>query len=135
MQKIILNNPLIINAWRFTNTELKHGKTRNIECLQETVLQSFKHIDEQSKLKYCHHKKNDKRLEEAGDFLQNTTNLELSLAMDGMEIPWKDLILKEQIGVGSFGTMHHADWHGSGQWKIALESHLLLHQITWTLHR
>jgi serine/threonine-protein kinase CTR1 len=33
--------------------------------------------------------------------------------MDDMEIRWEDLILKERIGAGSFGTVHRADWHGS----------------------
>lgn len=92
---------------------IEHGKNGDTECLQDTVLQSYKHIDEQSKLKDCLHRNNDKRLEEAGCLLQNRSTLELSLAMDGLEIPWEDLILKERIGAGSFGTVHHADWHGS----------------------
>ncbi|KAJ4979785.1 hypothetical protein NE237_010565 [Protea cynaroides] len=38
---------------------------------------------------------------------------ELSLDVEGLDIPWSDLILKERIGAGSFGTVHRADWHGS----------------------
>ncbi|KAI5079949.1 hypothetical protein GOP47_0005428 [Adiantum capillus-veneris] len=40
-------------------------------------------------------------------------SLELSLALDGLEIGWEDLSVKERIGAGSFGTVHRADWHGS----------------------
>lgn len=82
---------------------VEHGKNGNTERLQETVLQSYKqHIDELSKLKDCLHKNNDKRLEDAGGVLQNRSILELSLAMDGLEIPWEDLILKERIGAGNY---------------------------------
>eukprot|EP00249_Psilotum_nudum_P023813 c28991_g1_i1 orf=309-3122(-) len=51
--------------------------------------------------------------EDMGGALANLKNLELSLASDGLEIPWEDLTLKERIGAGSFGTVHRADWHGS----------------------
>lgn len=40
-------------------------------------------------------------------------DLEPSLAMDWLEIPWDDLRLKERVGAGSFGTVHRAEWHGS----------------------
>ncbi|XP_049932610.1 serine/threonine-protein kinase CTR1 isoform X2 [Nymphaea colorata] len=40
-------------------------------------------------------------------------NLEPSLAMDWLEIPWDDLHIKERVGAGSFGTVHRAEWHGS----------------------
>ncbi|XP_077241223.1 protein kinase superfamily protein [Tasmannia lanceolata] len=36
-----------------------------------------------------------------------------SLDVDDLDIPWSDLVLKERIGSGSFGTVHRADWHGS----------------------
>lgn len=29
------------------------------------------------------------------------------------EIRWEDLLIKERVGAGSFGTVHRADWHGS----------------------
>jgi len=38
---------------------------------------------------------------------------DLSLAADDLIIPWNELVLKEKIGAGSFGTVHRADWHGS----------------------
>lgn len=44
---------------------------------------------------------------------QKTHSLDPSLALDGLEIAWEELILKERIGAGSFGTVHRADWHGS----------------------
>ncbi|XVE55620.1 hypothetical protein DITRI_Ditri03aG0173400 [Diplodiscus trichospermus] len=40
-------------------------------------------------------------------------NLEPSLAMDWLEISWDELHIKERVGAGSFGTVHHAEWHGS----------------------
>ncbi|KAK7345413.1 hypothetical protein VNO77_16017 [Canavalia gladiata] len=38
---------------------------------------------------------------------------ELGLDMDDLDIPWSDLVLKEKIGSGSFGTVHRAEWNGS----------------------
>ncbi|RZC51997.1 hypothetical protein C5167_020417 [Papaver somniferum] len=40
-------------------------------------------------------------------------NLEPSLALDWLEIPWDELQMKERVGAGSFGTVHRAEWHGS----------------------
>lgn len=37
----------------------------------------------------------------------------LTLDIEDLVIPWSDLVLKERIGAGSFGTVHRADWHGS----------------------
>ncbi|MCO5574518.1 hypothetical protein L7F22_028303 [Adiantum nelumboides] len=44
---------------------------------------------------------------------QKPQSLDPSLALDGLEITWEELSLKERIGAGSFGTVHRADWHGS----------------------
>lgn len=41
------------------------------------------------------------------------SNTELSLDVEDLDIPWDDLIIKEKIGAGSFGTVHRADWNGS----------------------
>ncbi|GLT88754.1 hypothetical protein SLE2022_067650 [Rubroshorea leprosula] len=30
----------------------------------------------------------------------------------GQDISWGELVLKEKLGVGSFGTVHRANWHG-----------------------
>ncbi|KAK4743265.1 hypothetical protein SAY87_001266 [Trapa incisa] len=38
---------------------------------------------------------------------------DLSLEIEDLKIPWSDLVLRERIGAGSFGTVHRADWHGS----------------------
>ncbi|XP_020584669.1 serine/threonine-protein kinase CTR1-like [Phalaenopsis equestris] len=35
------------------------------------------------------------------------------LVTDDLTVPWGDLVLKERIGAGSFGTVHRAEWHGS----------------------
>ncbi|XP_010552989.1 PREDICTED: serine/threonine-protein kinase CTR1-like isoform X1 [Tarenaya hassleriana] len=40
-------------------------------------------------------------------------NRELGLDIDDLDVPWSDLVLKEGIGSGSFGTVHRAEWHGS----------------------
>ncbi|XP_020103139.1 serine/threonine-protein kinase CTR1-like isoform X1 [Ananas comosus] len=40
-------------------------------------------------------------------------SLEPSLAMDWLEISWDELEMKERVGAGSFGTVYHAEWHGS----------------------
>ncbi|KAB1225326.1 Serine/threonine-protein kinase CTR1 [Morella rubra] len=39
--------------------------------------------------------------------------LELNLYEEGLEIPWSELVLKEQIGTGSFGTVYRANWRSS----------------------
>ncbi|XP_021890586.1 serine/threonine-protein kinase CTR1-like isoform X1 [Carica papaya] len=36
-----------------------------------------------------------------------------SLKEEDLDIPWSELILKENIGAGSFGTVHRATWRGS----------------------
>jgi serine/threonine-protein kinase CTR1 len=38
---------------------------------------------------------------------------DISVAVYDLTIPWCELVLKEKIGAGSFGIVHHADWHGS----------------------
>ncbi|KAJ4775647.1 protein kinase family protein [Rhynchospora pubera] len=40
-------------------------------------------------------------------------NRDIVFSVDDYTIPWRELILKEKIGAGSFGTVHRADWHGS----------------------
>ncbi|KAL4020517.1 hypothetical protein IC575_019296 [Cucumis melo] len=50
---------------------------------------------------------------------------ELSLGLEDLVIPWTDLDLREKIGAGSFGTVYHADWHGSDvAVKILMEQDL-----------
>ncbi|CAK9320144.1 unnamed protein product [Citrullus colocynthis] len=50
---------------------------------------------------------------------------ELSFGIEDLVIPWKDLVLREKIGAGSFGTVYHADWHGSDvAVKILMEQDL-----------
>ncbi|KAL6838511.1 hypothetical protein ACP4OV_031756 [Aristida adscensionis] len=57
-------------------------------------------------------KKKELALIEGTQQLRNTVS-DLSLAADDLIIPWNELVLKEKIGAGSFGTVHRADWHGS----------------------
>ncbi|KAM0899444.1 hypothetical protein ACQ4PT_021307 [Festuca glaucescens] len=57
-------------------------------------------------------KKKEFQLLEGNQYLRSTVS-DLSLAVDDLIIPWNELVLKEKIGAGSFGTVHRADWHGS----------------------
>ncbi|XP_043698334.1 serine/threonine-protein kinase CTR1-like [Telopea speciosissima] len=53
------------------------------------------------------------------------SSTELSLEVEDLDIPWSELVLKERIGAGSFGTVHRADWHGSDvAVKILMEQDL-----------
>ncbi|KAK8466881.1 hypothetical protein PHAVU_008G182800 [Phaseolus vulgaris] len=58
------------------------------------------------------HVKNKHENQGAGN-IPRYLNLEPSLAMDWLEIPWDDLRIKERVGAGSFGTVYRAEWHGS----------------------
>ncbi|KAF3625930.1 Serine/threonine-protein kinase CTR1 [Capsicum annuum] len=57
---------------------------------------------------------NDKKYFEGGGRLAPAKlSRELVLDVEDLDIPWNDLVLKERIGAGSFGTVHRADWNGS----------------------
>ncbi|MCO5598420.1 hypothetical protein L7F22_052515 [Adiantum nelumboides] len=51
--------------------------------------------------------------EDSGGAIVRARNLTQSLALDGLDVVWDELKLKERIGAGSFGTVHRADWNGS----------------------
>ncbi|KAK3226736.1 hypothetical protein Dsin_006598 [Dipteronia sinensis] len=53
------------------------------------------------------------RFAESGPLVPSYASKEISLDVEDLDIPWIDLVLKERIGAGSFGTVHRADWHGS----------------------
>ncbi|XP_023005641.1 serine/threonine-protein kinase CTR1-like isoform X1 [Cucurbita maxima] len=55
----------------------------------------------------------DVRFAQGGQLIPNTRSKTLPLGAEDLDIPWEDLVLKERIGAGSFGTVHRADWHGS----------------------
>lgn len=55
----------------------------------------------------------DLRFVEGGQLIPREPSKELPLDVDDLDIPWSDLVIKEKIGAGSFGTVHRADWHGS----------------------
>ncbi|KAG2633570.1 hypothetical protein PVAP13_2NG262500 [Panicum virgatum] len=57
-------------------------------------------------------RKKELKLIEETQQLRHTVS-DLSLAANDLIIPWNELVLKEKIGAGSFGTVHRADWHGS----------------------
>ncbi|XP_058085948.1 serine/threonine-protein kinase CTR1 isoform X2 [Magnolia sinica] len=58
-------------------------------------------------------KNKELRLIGSSQVVPKRSDSELSLEVDDLDIPWSDLVLKERIGAGSFGTVHRADWHGS----------------------
>ncbi|XP_038904015.1 serine/threonine-protein kinase CTR1-like [Benincasa hispida] len=55
----------------------------------------------------------DVRFAPGGQLIPGTRSKTLPLGAEDLDIPWSDLVLKERIGAGSFGTVHRADWHGS----------------------
>ncbi|GFZ02467.1 protein kinase superfamily protein [Actinidia rufa] len=55
----------------------------------------------------------DLRFVEGGQRVPIKSSRELSFDVEYFDIPWSDLLLKERIGAGSFGTVHRADWNGS----------------------
>ncbi|KAH9297612.1 hypothetical protein KI387_029294 [Taxus chinensis] len=113
MKEDMIDKTSIQNSSENDKFLVEQGQITSAECPQEMVLPSHLQRDVQSKLQVSHQKGEDGRLKLAGSAVQNRANLELSLAMDYFEIPWEDLVLKERIGSGSFGTVHHADWNGS----------------------
>ncbi|GAB2300683.1 copper transport protein ctr1 [Dionaea muscipula] len=55
----------------------------------------------------------DHNLFENNQLIPRKTCREIDPDMEDLDIPWSDLVLKERIGAGSFGTVHRAEWHGS----------------------
>lgn len=56
---------------------------------------------------------NDRRFVEGSQLVSSNPSREITFDVEDLDIPWSDLILKERIGAGSFGTVHRADWNGS----------------------
>ncbi|KAG2403068.1 Serine/threonine-protein kinase [Vigna angularis] len=54
-----------------------------------------------------------KRFVEGSQLITSKHTRELTLDMEDLDIPWSDLVLREKIGSGSFGTVHRAEWNGS----------------------
>ncbi|KAF7804337.1 serine/threonine-protein kinase CTR1 [Senna tora] len=54
-----------------------------------------------------------RRFAEGSQLIPSKASRELGLDMEDLDIPWSDLVLKERIGSGSFGTVHRAEWNGS----------------------
>ncbi|XP_045816839.1 serine/threonine-protein kinase CTR1-like isoform X1 [Trifolium pratense] len=50
---------------------------------------------------------------EANQSVVNYSSHAVDLEEEDLDIPWSELILKENIGTGSFGTVLRADWRGS----------------------
>ncbi|KAM2893095.1 hypothetical protein FF1_008486 [Malus domestica] len=55
----------------------------------------------------------DSRFVEGVQLVPSKPSRELGFDIEDLDIPWSELIIKERIGAGSFGTVHRADWHGS----------------------
>ncbi|WJX18023.1 copper transport protein ctr1 [Trifolium repens] len=54
-----------------------------------------------------------RRFIEASQLLASKPSRDVAFDMEDLAIPWNDLVLKEKIGSGSFGTVHRAEWNGS----------------------
>ncbi|XP_073223308.1 serine/threonine-protein kinase CTR1 isoform X1 [Cicer arietinum] len=54
-----------------------------------------------------------RRFVEGSQLIPSRPTREVAFDMEDLAIPWSDLILKEKIGSGSFGTVHRAEWNGS----------------------
>ncbi|KAK2981503.1 hypothetical protein RJ640_030965 [Escallonia rubra] len=50
---------------------------------------------------------------EGSQLVSSKLSRELTFDVEDLDIPWTDLVIRERIGAGSFGTVHHADWNGS----------------------
>lgn len=50
---------------------------------------------------------------EANQLIPIRPSAEVALDMEDLIISWGDLVVKERIGAGSFGTVHRAEWNGS----------------------
>ncbi|XP_022743313.1 serine/threonine-protein kinase CTR1-like isoform X2 [Durio zibethinus] len=67
----------------------------------------------------------DSRFAEGSQLVPSKRSKELFLEVDDLDIPWSDLVLREKIGAGSFGTVHRAEWNGSDvAVKILMEQDL-----------
>ncbi|KAJ9184426.1 hypothetical protein P3X46_004154 [Hevea brasiliensis] len=82
---------------------LKHIPTMGHRDVQPILSLSAQRVDTSK----------NSRFSEGSQLFSSKTSYELSLDVEDFNIPWSDLILKERIGAGSFGTVHRADWHGS----------------------
>ncbi|GAA0169518.1 non-receptor serine/threonine protein kinase [Lithospermum erythrorhizon] len=50
-------------------------------------------------------------LEDRAAFIAKCSE-EFNFGIEALDIPWSDLVLREKIGAGSFGTVHRAEWNG-----------------------
>ncbi|KAE8719046.1 Serine/threonine-protein kinase CTR1 [Hibiscus syriacus] len=67
----------------------------------------------------------DSRFTEGSELVPSKPSRELALEVDDLDIPWSDIVLRERIGAGSFGTVHRAEWNGSDvAVKILMEQDL-----------
>ncbi|KAL4353570.1 hypothetical protein GQ457_06G009780 [Hibiscus cannabinus] len=67
----------------------------------------------------------DSRFTDGSQLVPSKPSRELALEVDDLDIPWGDLVLRERIGAGSFGTVHRAEWNGSDvAVKILMEQDL-----------
>ncbi|KAL4339347.1 hypothetical protein GQ457_08G018550 [Hibiscus cannabinus] len=67
----------------------------------------------------------DSRCAKSTQPVPHKTRKEVVIEVDDLDILWSDLVLKERIGAGSFGTVHRAEWNGSDvAVKILMEQDL-----------
>ncbi|XP_029146572.1 serine/threonine-protein kinase CTR1 isoform X2 [Arachis hypogaea] len=94
------------------SSPLCHPKFKTVEAAgyTKTLAQSF-FLDSQG----LHHIFDTTSGLSADDYVSVTeTNPSVvDLGVEDLDIPWSELVLKENIGAGSFGTVIRADWRGS----------------------
>ncbi|XP_060176998.1 serine/threonine-protein kinase CTR1-like isoform X1 [Lycium barbarum] len=106
-----------LNAWKNgRDKESQLSKMYNPPSM-DTDLVLVNHVPpirEDAQLMVLSHSRADTRfLAGGGHVVSGTTSEELALDVEEFNIPWNDLVLREKIGAGSFGTVHRADWNGS----------------------
>ncbi|XP_065855214.1 serine/threonine-protein kinase CTR1 [Euphorbia lathyris] len=94
---------------------IKHSTNTVKDVIPLNHLPPIGHIDAQPLLSMADQKMDSKisRFSEGSQLLSGNSSKELSFDVEDLVIPWGDLVLKERIGAGSFGTVIRADWHGS----------------------
>ncbi|CAD5194278.1 unnamed protein product [Musa acuminata subsp. malaccensis] len=77
----------------------------------------YKHADIPSEdCQECAKNSTVKLLQDDPHGLSASDNIKRSIILDAVaewEIPWEDLQIGERIGIGSYGEVYHADWHGT----------------------
>ncbi|KAK7284919.1 hypothetical protein RJT34_19673 [Clitoria ternatea] len=86
------------------------SETFNLGNLPQSIVEPITKGKDPLPLKHNHPPHRDTQTPQ---LIPSKHDRELALDIEDLDIPWSELVLKERIGSGSFGTVHHADWNGS----------------------